>query len=222
MNSTVARIIARLLALPIVVGLILLLPAGTFDFWEVYVYFGMLLLLMILAMGYFLKHDPELLKRRLEAKEKEASQKIAVAIMAFSILSIYILSGLDHRFDWLGIALWVQLVGFCLVAAGYLFVVQVMRTNSFAARTVRVEDSQTLVDTGLYGIVRHPMYSGVVVMYIGTPLALGSWWGLLPLLVFLLGLYFRIANEEEVLVNELEGYASYRQRVRWRLIPGIL
>jgi protein-S-isoprenylcysteine O-methyltransferase Ste14 len=222
MNSIVLRIVSRLLGLPIIVGLILLLPAGTFDFWEVYAYFGILLILMVFAMVYFLKHDPELLKRRLEAKEKEDSQKMAVAIMALSILSIYILSGLDHRFDWSRISLSVQVVGFVLVVAGYLFVVQVMRTNSFAARTVRVEDSQTLVDTGLYGIVRHPMYSGVIVMYLGTPIALGSWWGLVPLLVFLLGLYFRVVNEEEVLLNELEGYGSYRERVRWRLIPGIL
>ncbi|NKB33669.1 MAG: hypothetical protein GKR91_11280 [Pseudomonadales bacterium] len=147
MNPVAGQIIKRFIALPIVVWLILLLPAGTLDYWEVYAYFGLLLTLMVFALVYFLKHDPELLKRRLEAREKESAQKLAVVLMAVSILAIYVVSGLDKRLDLSVIPLWGKMVGLVLVAAGYLCVLQVMKTNSFAARTVRVEASQQLVDT---------------------------------------------------------------------------
>ncbi len=221
MNPIAIQIIKRIFALPILIWLILLLPAGTLDYWEVYAYFGMVLIMMIIAMMYFLKHDPDLLKRRLEHKETESEQKLAVVLLGLSILAIYIVSGLDERFEMSVISLWMQVVGFVLVAVGYIFVNLVMKANSFAARTVKVEQSQQLVDTGLYGIVRHPMYSGVIIMYFGTPIALGSWWGLLPLLLFLVGLQIRMNNEEEVLERELEGYGDYKQRLRWRVIPGI-
>ncbi|MGB0559949.1 MAG: methyltransferase family protein [Pseudohongiellaceae bacterium] len=221
MNPIAIQIIKRIFALPILIWLILLLPAGTLDYWEVYAYFGMVLIMMIIAMMYFLKHDPDLLKRRLEHKETESEQKLAVVLLGLSILAIYIVSGLDERFEMSVISLWMQVVGFVLVAVGYIFVNLVMKANSFAARAVKVEQSQQLVDTGLYGIVRHPMYSGVIIMYFGTPIALGSWWGLLPLLLFLVGLQIRMNNEEEVLERELEGYGDYKQRLRWRVIPGI-
>jgi len=221
MNPIAIQIIKRIFALPILIWLILLLPAGTLDYWEVYAYFGMVLIMMIIAMMYFLKHDPDLLKRRLEHKETESEQKLAVVLLGLSILAIYIVSGLDERFEMSVISLWMQVVGFVLVAVGYIFVNLAMKANSFAARTVKVEQSQQLVDTGLYGIVRHPMYSGVIIMYFGTPIALGSWWGLLPLLLFLVGLQIRMNNEEEVLERELEGYGDYKQRLRWRVIPGI-
>ena len=221
MNPIAIQIIKRIFALPILIWLILLLPAGTLDYWEVYAYFGMVLIMMIIAMMYFLKHDPDLLKRRLEHKETESEQNLAVVLLGLSILAIYIVSGLDERFEMSVISLWMQVVGFVLVAVGYIFVNLAMKANSFAARTVKVEQSQQLVDTGLYGIVRHPMYSGVIIMYFGTPIALGSWWGLLPLLLFLVGLQIRMNNEEEVLERELEGYGDYKQRLRWRVIPGI-
>lgn len=220
-QSLTVQIVSRLVALPLVATLILFLPAGTFDFWEVYVYFGGVLVLAVFAMAYFLKHDPELLRRRLESNEKESTQKFAVALLAMAILAVYVTSGLDRRFAWSEMNITIQILGFVFVFAGYQFIVQVMKQNSFAARTVRVEESQQLVDTGLYSYVRHPMYSGVVVMYLGTPLALGSWWGLLPTLVFSIALQIRIANEEEVLEADLVGYAEYKQRVKSRMIPGI-
>jgi len=176
---------------------------------------------MIPALFYFHKHDPELLKRRLESKEKESAQKIVIAVMGMSVISIYVLSGLDHRLAWSDVPISMQIVGFVLVAFGYIFTLIVMKQNSFAARTVRVEESQTLIDTGLYGSIRHPMYTGVFAMYGGTPIALGSWWALVPLAIFMVGIQFRMLNEEKVLGEELSGYKDYVQRVRWRLIPGI-
>ncbi|MDD9895477.1 MAG: isoprenylcysteine carboxylmethyltransferase family protein [Gammaproteobacteria bacterium] len=221
MNNITLQIIARIAALPVIVWLILLLPAGTFDFWEVYVYFGLLLVMMVLALVYFVKHDPGVLKRRLETREKESTQKVVITLMGLAIIAVYLLSGFDRRFEWSATPLWIQVIGFLLVVGGYLFATLVMKQNSFAARTVRVEESQQLVDTGLYGVVRHPMYTGVVAMYAGTPIALGSWYGLAPLLIFIICLQVRMQNEEQVLTNELEGYSDYKQRVHWRLIPGI-
>lgn len=220
-KSLTLKLVARVVALPFVAYVVLFLPAGTFDYWEVYAYFGIFLIMAVSALIYFLKHDPEFLRRRLESKEKETTQKFVVVILALSVLAIYVTCGFDERYAWSEIPISMKLFGFFLVVVGYQLTVQVGKQNSFAARTIKVEESQQLVDTGLYGYVRHPMYSAIVLMYIGTPLALDSWWGLLPTLVFFIALIVRIANEEKVLLTELVGYAEYRERVRSRIIPGI-
>lgn len=213
------RIIARLLALPAVVYLLLFLPAGTFDFWQVYVYFGVILTLALGAMAYFLKHDPELLERRLRTREKQSTQQAVVFSLLIVVVLGIVMPGLDRRFGWSEVPTVVVLLADAVVAASYLFTALVMKTNSYASRIVEVEEDQRLVRTGPYAVVRHPMYASAAVMFFATPIALGSWWGLLPMAVVPLILVPRILNEEKVLRGGLEGYNDYCDEVRWRILP---
>lgn len=213
------RIIARLLALPAVVYLLLFLPAGTFDFWQVYVYFGVILTLALGAMAYFLKHDPELLERRLRTREKQGTQQAVVFSLLIVVVLGIVMPGLDRRFGWSEVPTVVVLLADAVVAASYLFTALVMKTNSYASRIVEVEEDQRLVRTGPYAVVRHPMYASAAVMFFATPIALGSWWGLLPMAVVPLILVPRILNEEKVLRGGLEGYNDYCDEVRWRILP---
>ncbi len=213
------RIIARLLALPAVVYLLLFLPAGTFDFWQVYVYFGVILTLALGAMAYFLKHDPELLERRLRTREKQGTQQAVVFSLLIVVVLGIVMPGLDRRFGWSEVPTVVVLLADAVVAASYLFTALVMKTNSYASRIVEVEEDQRLVRTGPYAVVRHPMYASAAVMFFATPIALGSWWGLLPMAVVPMILVPRILNEEKVLRGGLEGYNDYCDEVRWRILP---
>lgn len=213
------RVFARFLALPLVVCLLLFLPAGTFDFWQVYAYFGIVLLLASGAMVYFLKNDPELVERRLRSREKQDTQKAVIFGFTILVVLAYVIPGLDRRFGWSDVPLAMVLGADFLVAAGYLFIAFVMKTNSYASRVVEVEDGQQVIDHGPYAIVRHPMYTGVVLMYLATPVALGSWWGLIPVIIVPIILVPRILNEEAVLREELSGYSEYCAEVRWRLLP---
>jgi len=213
------RIIARLLVLPAVVYLLLFLPAGTFDFWQVYVYFGVILTLALGAMAYFLKHDPELLERRLRTREKQGTQQAVVFSLLIVVVLGIVMPGLDRRFGWSEVPTVVVLLADAVVAASYLFTALVMKTNSYASRIVEVEEDQRLVRTGPYAVVRHPMYASAAVMFFATPIALGSWWGLLPMAVVPMILVPRILNEEKVLRGGLEGYNDYCDEVRWRILP---
>ena len=175
--------------------------------------------------AYFLKHDPALVRRRLAVgptAETEPTQKTIQTVTSLLLLAILILSALDWRFGWSGrpAAIW-ALVGEALILLGFAVIFVVFRTNSFTAATVRVAGDQPLVDTGPYALVRHPMYAGAVPMMIGMPLALGSWWGLVPSAFMIAALAWRLTDEERVLVAELPGYEDYRSRVRWRLCPGL-
>ena len=221
MNSLLARILLRLAFLPLVVWLVILLPAGTNDFWQVYVFFGLLLIVMLAGTVYFLKHDPELLERRLKTREKEQEQKLIMLIMGLSVVAIYVIPGFDKRFGWSDIPVWLVLVGDGVALAGYLFMMYIFKVNSFAARTIEVEQNQTVIDTGPYGRVRHPMYTGALLMYLGTPIALGSWWAFIAAGIVPFCLLARILNEEAVLRRDLDGYGDYCQRVKWRLLPGV-
>lgn len=221
MKSLLTRILIRLSMLPLVIGLLMLWPAGTFDFWQVYAYFGILLVPMFFALIYFLRNAPEVLERRMKTSEKEATQQRLVAILIVSVLAIFMIPGFDKRFGWSEIPVWLVLVGDAVMLLGYLFMIYVMKVNSFAARTIEVEQNQRVIDCGPYALVRHPMYAGFLLMYIATPIALGSWWAFLAVAVVPIALIFRIINEEMVLHRDLDGYGEYTLRIRWRLVPGI-
>lgn len=221
MKSLLTRILIRLSMLPLVIGLLMLWPAGTFDFWQVYAYFGILLVPMFFALIYFLRNAPEVLERRMKTSEKEATQQRLVAILIVSVLAIFMIPGFDKRFGWSEIPVWLVLVGDAVMLLGYLFMIYVMKVNSFAARTIEVEQNQRVIDSGPYALVRHPMYAGFLLMYVATPIALGSWWAFLAVAVVPIALIFRIINEEMVLHRDLDGYREYTQRIRWRLVPGI-
>jgi protein-S-isoprenylcysteine O-methyltransferase Ste14 len=221
MASLKARILFKFLQLPLFIGLVLLLPAGTFAYWQAYVYFGSILSPAIIVLLYFLKHDPELIERRLRTREKLPVQQTVIGMLAALVLGVFILCGLDRRFGWSEVAVPVVLLADVLVVTGYLSIAYVMKINSYASRIIEVEEDQQLVKTGPYSRLRHPMYSGVLLMYLATPVALGSWWGLLPVAVLPLLLVIRIRDEEKLLREELAGYREYCEEVRWRLLPWV-
>jgi protein-S-isoprenylcysteine O-methyltransferase Ste14 len=208
------------LALP-VVALLVFLPAGTLAFWEGWLYLAVLFIPMAFAMVYLLKHDPELLARRMHMREREQTQVWVVAASAVYFLLIFLLPGLDHRFGWTHTPVALVLLGALLVLLGYGIVLLVFRENRYASRVVEVAEGQQVISSGPYAYVRHPMYTGVTLLYVFTPLALGAAWVVLPALLIVPILVVRLRNEEEVLVRELRGYAAYRERVRYRLLPGV-
>jgi len=215
------RVAARMALAPAVLGLIFFLPAGTFRYWQAWVYMAVLIIPMLSVMIYFLKHDPELLDRRLRTREKERPQKAIIALSYPLFLAAFLLPGFDRRFGWSSVPAWLVVLADVVVLAGYGLFVLVIRENSFASRVVEVEARQRVVSTGPYAVVRHPMYVANILIYLASPLALGSFWAFLPALLTPAVMVARILNEEKVLKEKLEGYAAYLDRVRYRLIPGI-
>ncbi len=219
-NLTI-RVLGLLLLVFPLFGAMFFLPAGTLSYWEAWVYLAVLFVPMVLALVYFLIFSPALLERRMRMREKEAEQQLIVKLASIVILLVYLLPGFDHRFHWSSVPIWLVAIADILVLSGYALMVLVMRENPYAGRTIEVEPDQTVVTTGPYAFVRHPMYLGVLLLYVFSPLALGSYWSMIPAL-FLMGLLIaRITNEERVLLKELNGYREYTEKVRWYLIPGI-
>jgi len=221
MRNLIKKIIIRFSIFPVFLWLFTLLPAGTFNYWQVYLYFAVLVIPMVFVTFYFLKKDPKFLERRIRAKEKEKAQIIIQIIFAVIFLSMFIVSGLDQRFGWSNIQFYLVILANIIILSGYILIFFVFKQNSYASRIVEVDINQPVISTGLYSIVRHPMYVGVIIMFIPTPIALGSCWGLLPAAAIPLGLILRILNEEAVLKRDLPGYEEYCQETKYRLIPFI-
>ena len=197
------------------------LPAGTFAFWEAWVVLAILFIPMALSFPYWLKNDPEVVERRSKTSEKESEQKLIVKILSLCFILTFLIPGFDKRFEWSIVPTPVVIVADILVMFGYGICFLVIRENRFASRTVEVEQEQSVISSGLYAIVRHPMYLGVLLMCISLPLALGSYWAMIPALLIIPVLVARIRNEESVLIRELKGYREYLQKTKYRLIPGI-
>ena len=221
MKSLIKKIIIRFSFLPVFLGLLILLPAGTFNYWQVYIYFAVLIVPMLFVLFYFLRRDPKFLERRMKAKEKEKQQILISIFSSFIFLAGLIITGLDQRFTWSDVPLYIIILADIIILLGYLIIFFVFKQNSFASRIIEVNENQKIITTGLYAIVRHPMYIGVLIMFIPTPIALGSYWGLIPFALLLVSLVLRILNEEKVLSANLEGYKEYCQKTRYRLIPFI-
>jgi protein-S-isoprenylcysteine O-methyltransferase Ste14 len=204
-----------------VMGLLLFVPAGTLRYWQAWVFLGVVLATWI-SSTYLLSANPDTLQRRTRGgptAETRTVQKVVMAGLWLSLATMVVISVLDHRFGWSSVPTAVCLVGDVLVAVGLVVVVLVVIQNSYAATTVQVEADQKLVSTGVYRLVRHPMYTGNVIMMIGIPLALGSYWGLVFVVPGLIVLAWRIHDEEQLLQKELTGYREYTQEVRYRLVP---
>jgi len=223
MNSLVIRTARTALIGVSALAVLLLVPAGTLFYWQAWA-FIVVFTISTNAIGvYLLLKDPALLQRRLQfgpAAERGA-QKIISSLSIVGFLGVMVFCALDYRFGWSQVAPAVSLLGNVLVALGLFIDLLVFRENTFGASNIRVEQGQTVVSTGPYAIMRHPMYAGVLVMAVGVPLALGSWWGLLLIGLLMSVLVWRILDEERVLKTELPGYTEYTQRVRYRLLPHV-
>jgi len=217
--SLKSRLALRFLIALVVFGTLLFIPAGSFRFWQGWTYLVIFFVPGLLGFVYFYKHDPELVERRLRLKEKVREQRRIMTFVYVIWLIALLIPGLDHRFGWSHLPSDLALASQVVVFGGYLLTLCVVKVHRFAARTIQVEPGQTVVSTGPYGIVRHPMYLGVCATLLFTPLALGSYFAL-PVFVLLIPLVvLRLLNEEKVLRNELPGYPEYCLHTRFRLIP---
>lgn len=205
----------------VLVGAILFLPAGSFAFVGGWLFIALLFIPMIFLGVFLFIKSPELLEKRLDAKEKENTQKGVVALSGLLFLAGFIPAGLDYRFAWSHVPTWLVIVASVILLASYALYAEVMRENAYLSRTIEVQQGQKVVDTGLYGIVRHPMYAVTVWLFLSIPLVLGSFFSLLCFLPYPIIMAVRILNEEKVLTQGLDGYAEYKKKVKYRLLPFI-
>ena len=203
----------------LLVGLLIFLPAGTLDFFCGWLLMGLLFVPMLVAGFVMFFKAPELLEKRLEVKEKQGAQKGVVAVAGLMFIAGFVVAGLDHRFGWSVMPVPVTVVASVLFLASYALYAEVLRENAYLSRTVKVVEGQKVVDTGLYGIVRHPMYMATILLFTMMPLILGSWYALIPFAVYPVAIVVRLKNEEELLKRELPGYEAYQKKVKYRLLP---
>lgn len=195
------------------------LTAGTIDYWQAWVYCAVIFVPLFFSVSYFLKKDPKLLERRMKLKEKESKQKTIITIASLVFFIGFLIPGLDHRYGWSNVPLWLVIASDAIVMLGYLVFLLALKENSYASHIIEVEKKQKVTTTGPYSIIRHPMYIGTIILSLFTPIALGSFWALIAFIPLPALLAYRILNEEEVLSRELEGYKEYCQKVKYRLIP---
>ena len=215
--NALTKFIAGLL----LVALLLFLPAGTIRYPGGLLSLCLLFVPMLLLGIVMLARARDLLRKRLDVKEKQGTQKGVVAVMGLIFLGGFILAGLDFRFGWSKVPLPVVIVASVLFLVGYALYAEVMRENAYLSRTIKVEEGQTVISTGLYAVVRHPMYTASTVMFLALPLILGSWYALIPFALYPVIMVIRIRGEEKLLTAELAGYEEYKRKVRYRLIPFI-
>ncbi len=203
----------------ILVGALVFLPAGTFRFYNGWVLMAILFVPILLAGAVMMMKSPELLKKRLESKEKQREQSVVVKLSGLMFLIGFILPGLGFRFGWYVLPKTAVIIGAVIFLVSYVLYAQVMRENAYLSRTVKVEENQKVVDTGLYSVVRHPMYFATLLMFLSMPVVLGSVYSFAVFLAYSFLIAARIKSEEKLLENELAGYAEYKRKVRYRLIP---
>lgn len=205
----------------LLVGLLLFVPAGTFAYWQAWLFIGILFVPMLIVGIWTMVSSPELLRKRLSAKEEQNEQKWVVALSGLLFIAMFVVAGLNIRFGLLLMPEWTTYVAAGVFLLGYALYAEVMRENVWLSRTVEVQQGQKVIDTGLYGIVRHPMYSATLLLFLSMPLVLGSVWSFVLMLLYVPIIVKRIRNEEVVLERDLAGYKEYKQHVRYRLIPYI-
>ena len=201
--------------------LLIFLPAGSLGYTKGWLLVGLLFGPMLIAGFVMLFKSPGFLKKRLDGKEKQATQKGVVALSGLMFIIGFIVAGLDYRFGWSAMPAPVTVVASVLFLAAYVLYAEVMRENAYLSRTIKVEEGQKVVDTGLYGIVRHPMYMATLLLFIMIPIVLGSWYALIPFLFYPAIIIARLKDEEALLTKELPGYAEYKQKVKYRILPFI-
>jgi len=222
--SLVRKAWPRQIAFLIVLAALLFAPAGTLRYWQAWLFLGVFVGCSVGLGLYFVRRDPALIARRMDAgpaAEREPAQRIIIGLLLLCLAAMLVVSGFDRRFGWSDVPPPLSILGAFSIVASFAIFFIVMKQNSYAAATVRVERGQTVISTGLYGIVRHPMYAGVLPLVVAMPLALGSYWALLLVVPLLPILAWRLVDEERVLTARLPGYADYCRRVRFRLVPGV-
>ncbi len=203
----------------VIIGVLLFLPAGTLNYWNAWLFIAVLFLPMLFLGIVMLFRSPELLAKRLDAKEKVNEQKWVVALSGIMFLAAFVVAGLNFRYSWHSMPNYLVWIGTLVFFLSYLMYAEVMRENAFLSRTIEIQENQKVVDSGLYGIVRHPMYSATLLMFLSIPLILGSLISFVIMLSYIPIITIRIRSEEQVLEDGLEGYKEYKQRVRYKVIP---
>jgi protein-S-isoprenylcysteine O-methyltransferase Ste14 len=217
-----ARVWFALAILGVVMGLLLLVPAGTVDYWQGWVYWSIFMGASALTTLYLMRRDPALLERRMRGgptAEKRPAQKFIMLCTSTGFIALLVVPAFDHRFGWSAVPLGGVVAGDVLVAIGFGLIVRVYRENTFSSATIELAENQKVISTGPYAIVRHPMYASGSLYLLGTPLALGSYWGLVPIAAMMPFLIWRLFDEERFLAQNLPGYTEYQKRVRHRLVP---
>ena len=214
-----SQAIIKFLSGLLIVGLLLFLPAGTFAYWQAWLLIGILFIPMFIAGLVMMKKSPDLLRRRLDAREEQAEQKAVIALSGLMFLAAFLVAGLNFRFGWIVLPAWVSYAAAVLFLLAYALYAEVLRENVWLSRTVEVQENQTVIDTGLYGVVRHPMYMCTLLLFLSMPLVLGSVISFVIMLAYIPIIAKRIRNEEQVLEAGLEGYAEYKKRVKYKVIP---
>jgi len=216
------RAIGWLLVLLVVMGAVLFVSAWTFNYWQAWVFLSVFGLSSLAVTVYLMKNDPKLLERRMHGgptAEKELSQKIIMSAASIGFAAILIVPALDHRWHWSAVPPYAVIAGNVLIVLGWTIILFVFRENTFTSATIEVVADQRVVSTGPYAVVRHPMYSGSLLYFLGIPIALGSWWGLLVGILMMPVFVFRLFDEEKLLARNLPGYSEYMDRVKYRLAP---
>lgn len=205
----------------ILIGLLIFLPAGTIHFVNGWIFMGVLFIPMLIAGIIMMIKNPKLLKSRLDVKEKQKEQGVLIKLSGLMFIAGFILAGLDYRYNWLAIPPLVTYIAIGVFLLSYLMWAEVLKENTYLSRTIKVEEDQKVIDTGLYGIVRHPMYTATLLLFLSMPLVLGSLISFFVFLLYPILIVFRIIYEEKLLEKELKGYTEYKKKVKYRLIPFI-
>ncbi len=224
MKNLYARTMVSLAAVVAAMGLLLFVPAGTVHYWQAWVYLAIYLGVSLLFSIYLFRNDPALLERRIKGgptAEKRATQKIAMLFASLGFVALLVVPAVNYRFAGSSVSLAIELAADVLVVVGFYLVFLVFRENTFASSTIGVFENQKVISTGPYGLVRHPMYASAMLYVIGTPIALGSYWGLLALVLMVPAIVWRLLDEEKLLAVSLPGYSEYQRKVRYRLLPGV-
>ena len=218
-SKLLLTVLSRLISGVIMFALMFFLPAGTWNYWQAWMYIGVLIIPMLFVLAYFMKRDPELLERRMKMREERGQQRRIIGISVLFFILGYLLPGFDIRYGWSNMPAWVSIAAAVVMFLSYLLVFRTMQVNSYLSRIIEVAENQKVIDTDVYGVVRHPMYVGMVVLYVVSPIVRGSGWAVIPALVIIPVIVARILDEEKALENELAGYKEYKQKVKYRLIP---
>ena len=224
MNDVTRRALRSSLFGIVALAALLFIPAGTFDYWQAWLFMAVFGCTSGATTVYLALRDPKLLERRMNVgprAEKEPAQKIIMVLATLGFIAMLVFPAIDHRFGWSSVSASVSVLGDALIALGFLFIFFVFRENSYGASTIQIAEGQTVISTGPYALVRHPMYAGALVMSVGIPLALDSWWGLFVLFLLLPVLIWRLLDEERFLRQNLPGYTEYQTKVKYRLVPFI-